>query len=103
MQIAIASTDGKSVNTHFGKADKFIIYEQRGIKLSRVKEIDVEPYSTGNQQHIFDKQRFSAVSTPLSQCSTIYCTKIGEKPAEEFRKMGIDIVIFEGLIENIPL
>ena len=103
MQIAIASTDGENVNSHFGLADTFYIYDQTELDISLLETRKVTPYSAGNQQHSFDEGKFNTTLAALSECSKIFCSKIGDKPKEELTKSGIDVIVYDGTIAELPL
>ena len=101
MRIALVSTDGKSVNEHFGKATCFYIYTLDEQGLTPVAERQVTPLSINDKSHSFDQDRFSSVAAALEGCERVYCTRIGDKPAAELAKLGITPVIYEGPIEGI--
>lgn len=101
MKIAIVSTDGKNVNDHFGKAERFLIYEAGAAGLTSIAEQKISCLSTGDQSHQFDAARFESVAQALEGCKRIYCTRIGDRPRQELEKQGIMTVIFEGPIAAI--
>ncbi|MBI4793671.1 MAG: dinitrogenase iron-molybdenum cofactor biosynthesis protein [Deltaproteobacteria bacterium] len=101
MQIAIVSTDGVNVNDHFGKAERFLIYEAGPQGLAPIAERQVARLSTGDQSHQFDAARFAAVAEALAGCQRVYCTRIGDRPRQELEKLGITAVIHEGAIAAI--
>lgn len=101
MRIAVASTDGVSVNEHFGKAERFLIYELGEGSLEMIEERQVEPLSVGDPKHVFDKLKFSQVADQLTDCLKVFVAKIGDKPAEELVKIGIEPVVFDGTISGI--
>ncbi|MDH3359596.1 MAG: hypothetical protein OEL55_01885 [Desulfobulbaceae bacterium] len=101
MKIAIVSTDGSTVNDHFGKAERFLIYESDGAPPVFIEERAVKSYSSGNKDHPFDQSRFDNVLAALSGCEKVYCNKIGNKPTEELNKAGIKPIIYEGPIAAI--
>ncbi len=101
MQIAVVSTDGKNVNDHFGKAERFLIYETSDNKMIKLAERKVTPFSSGDTSHKFDLVRFESVVEMLAGCSEVYVTKIGEKPSHELKKRGIRPVIYQGAIDAI--
>ena len=103
MQVAIVSTDGQSVDEHFGKANRFLIYEISPGKQSLLTVKETKTLSTGDREHSFDPELFSSIAGMLEGCKRVYSTKIGVRPAEELRKLGIEPVIYEGVIENIIL
>lgn len=103
MQVAIVSTDGINVNEHFGKAERFLIYEIDSTNSTLLTVRTAEPLSVGDPDHPFDKERFGAVLEALSGCKRVYCTKIGERPTAELTKNGIEPVIFQGPIDGITI
>jgi len=100
MRIAIVSTDKATVNDHFGKADRFLIYELAGTP-TFIEERSAPPLSTGDKNHPFDQTRFNEVLAALAGCKRAYCTKIGARPADELNKAGIEPVLYEGPIAAI--
>ncbi len=103
MKIAIATTDGLTVNEHFGRAKKFFIYAAASTKLDLLTVREVEPYATGRKDHAFDKVRFLAVAESLKGCEKVFITKIGDEPAAALKAMGIEPVVYEEAIKDIEL
>ncbi|MDH3454423.1 MAG: dinitrogenase iron-molybdenum cofactor biosynthesis protein [Desulfuromonadales bacterium] len=101
MHIAIVSTDGQTVNDHFGKAERFLIYDSDGTPPVFIEERTVRPFSSGEQNHAFNRTRFENILAALAGCREVYCTRIGDKPTEELGKAGIEPVIYEGPINAI--
>lgn len=103
MKVAIVSTNGVDVNEHFGKATRFLIYELGTTGAKLLAERKTESLSVGDTDHPFDQDRLSAVIKTIESCERVYCTKIGDRPAAELRKLGIEPVIYEGPISEIKL
>ncbi len=103
MQIAIATTDGLTVDEHFGRAKKFLVYNVTPTIFDLVMEKVVEPYSTGQKDHTFDDGRLQKVATALSGCEKVFITKIGDEPAAALKEAGIEPVVYSGLIRDIKL
>jgi len=101
MQIAIASTNGKEVDSHFGRDDTFYIYKQSGAAMEFIEYRDVTQYSVDNPKHSFSEESFNRTVVALSECSKVLCTKIGDKPKEELEKRGIEVVMYSGEIEEL--
>ncbi len=101
MQIAVVSTDGVTVNEHFGRANRFLIFEIVGDRKTLVGVRASEPLSVGDPDHPFDPDRFEAVLGVLSGCARVYCSRIGERPARELEKAGIIPVVCDSLISQI--
>ena len=99
-RIAVVSTDGKTVNDHFGRTERFLIYDIDD-KLTFVEERPAETYSVGDPEHPFDPERFGRVSALVKDCRKIYVTQIGEVPAAKLKELGIEPVIYEGPMADI--
>ena len=100
-RIAVVSTDGKTVNDHFGRAERFLIYDVDD-KLTFVEKRLAEKYSVDDPNHDFDQQKFNKTSNLLKDCARIYVTRIGERPGAELKKLGIESVVYDGPIDKIP-
>ena len=103
MKVAVATTDGVSVNEHFGRIEKFSLFVITSEGPVRVEEISVKPLSTGDKNHPFDSEHFQEIADALKGCERVYVTKIGEKPAKELEKLGIKPVVFKGEIDSIAI
>lgn len=101
MKIGVVSTDGKNVNDHFGKAERFLIFEAGSAGPVSIAERKITSLSIGDKSHKFDAARFDAVAQALEGCQKVYCTRIGDRPRQELEKRGIMPVIYEGPIADI--
>jgi len=101
MKIAVASTDGKKVDEHFGKAERFLVYELTEEGPRFVAERKVEAYSTGDRDHGFESDRFLQVADVIADCERVYVSRIGDRPAEELSLRGVKPVVYEGEIALI--
>lgn len=101
MQIAVASSDGISVDEHFGRAQRFLLYEMGDDGPVLLMERKVPPYSVGDKDHSFDKDRFARVLAVLDGCARVYVARIGERPARELAAAGVEPVAYAGVIAAI--
>lgn len=101
MLIAVASTDGKRVDEHFGKATQFWIYDMSKSRQTLVMVRNITPLSTGDRNHPFDPERMKAAVESIKDCELVYCTKIGERPRQELEKAGISTMISNDEISSI--
>ncbi len=84
MKIAVASTDGKVIDLHFGDADQFLIFKIEDGE-GKFHEMRVKtPIPVNNHQ-----ERWIASLDLINDCKAVLCSKIGEEPTIELRKMGI--------------
>jgi predicted Fe-Mo cluster-binding NifX family protein len=103
MQVAIVSTDASNVDDHFGRAERFLIYEINGDSQALVGIKVVRPLSEGDKSHDFNPGRFAEIAGQLVGCERVYCIRIGDRPAGELRKVGIEPVIYRGAISGITV
>jgi len=84
MKIAVASTDGKLVDLHFGDANKFLIFEiEDGEgKFHEIREKTDLPLNNHTD-------RWLASIDLINDCKAVICNKIGNEPTIELRKIGI--------------
>ena len=99
-RIAAVSTDGRNVDEHFGKADRFLIYDLDD-RMTLVEERFTEKLSQGDPDHTFNPDRFGRIAALLKDCSKVYVTRIGEVPAAKLNALGIEPVVYRGAIVDI--
>lgn len=99
VKIAVASTDGKVVNQHFGKADTFYILalddELKSYTLSEIRK--VQPVCYGGDHDLSQLQE--AVKN-LSDCTYLIASRIGLRAKLEFEQQGIRVFELPDLIPN---
>ncbi len=94
VKVAFATTDGKNVNEHFGRAGMFSIYEvteggQKFVELRKFAEgIDKAVTDTKDTGALHDSVVESKVDR-LADCKLIYITEIGGPSAARLVKKGI--------------
>jgi nitrogen fixation protein NifX len=94
MKVAFATTDGISVNEHFGRAGMFVIYELNSsghsfLEIRRFSEgRDTAVEGTKGMGKIHDQQVENKVDR-ISDCKIIYLTEIGGPSAARLARKGI--------------
>ena len=74
-RIAVATTDGKVVNQHFGKADKFYIIEiKQDNTWELVNILEVEPICNQNNH---DEDMLNQLVRRLEDCKYVIVSQIG--------------------------
>ncbi|WP_415226459.1 NifB/NifX family molybdenum-iron cluster-binding protein [Psychromonas sp.] len=81
LQIAFASTDGKTVDGHFGSCEKFYIYS---LDAQQIQHIDVRNAEggRGSEKNIFRAQI-------IKDCQLMFCASIGGPAAAKVINAGI--------------
>lgn len=103
LKMAIASSDGKVINQHFGKARRFIIIESDGeeIKVLEVRENNPACGTLEYGGHADDALDRSI--SLIRDCDAVLCSRIGGGAAEELLSRGIEPVEAPGFIEENAL
>jgi predicted Fe-Mo cluster-binding NifX family protein len=100
-KVAIASTDGESVNLHYGKATKFYIYsidDEVGYDL--VEERLVEPVCQDGS-HEISKMEESALR--FNDCRYIVVSRLGAPASAALTAAGITAMELPGTIDDAIL
>jgi predicted Fe-Mo cluster-binding NifX family protein len=86
-RIAIASSDGESVNQHFGQARNLLVYEiddDNNVNFIEDREINLisdEAAHTDRNMHIF--------AEALNDCSAVFVRRIGAQSAKYLHSRNI--------------
>ncbi len=94
MKVAFATTDGKNVDEHFGRAGMFVIYEltKDGYHLLETRKFakgrDTAIEETKGKGQIHDDRVRSKVEK-FADCKIIYLTEIGGPSAARLARKGI--------------
>ncbi|HEY9204587.1 MAG TPA: NifB/NifX family molybdenum-iron cluster-binding protein [Candidatus Methanoperedens sp.] len=100
LKMAIATSDDKVINQHFGKARRFVIVESDGeeIKVLEVRENRPACGSIEYGGHADDVLEKSV--SLINDCDAVLCSRIGGGAAEELQSRGIEPVEAPGFIEE---
>ena len=91
VKVAVATTDGKHVNAHFGKAEQFSIYAVSG-GVAFIEARACEKLSTGDPKHAFDPAKFDKIADLLKDCQKVYVEDIGPVPEAELKARGLEVI-----------
>ncbi len=86
MRLAFASTDGCTVNEHFGSAARFHVYTLGADGPQRTAIIDCE---TGDGH---DTGRLQTRIAVLKDCRAVLCIAIGQGALRELRAAGLEAI-----------
>ena len=103
MKIAFTSSNGIMVDTHFGKAEKFYIYEIKKGAVYFRGERKTESYSEGELNHTTDFERLNKIFKTINDCRILITAAIGEKPRNILQDKGLMIDIARGTINSVFL
>lgn len=96
--IAVASEDGKNVNRHFGKAEKFYIYESAEDEINLLEIRNVSPGCSGCGNH--NDSKIEANLEVIKDCDYLIVERIGEKSFQAAESFGIEPFEIPGNIEE---
>ena len=100
-KVAIASSDGESVNLHYGKAEKFYIYtidDEEGYDL--VEERQVQPVCLDGA-HEISKMEKSVLN--FTDCRYIIVSRLGTAASAALSAAGITAMELPGSIDDAIL
>jgi len=97
-RIAAASTDGKTINEHFGKASYFLVYEIGKEGGTFLEKRSVIPLSCGDGGHTED----GILSTidALKDCKAVIAEKVGGPVKRALEKNGVSVFERSDSIDN---
>ena len=87
-KIAVASSDGKVVNQHFGHSRRFIIFEVDGDENWGFVEDRITTPACSFGEH--DESSMQSVVKLLSDCSSVIVSQIGFGAVQELKTAGIN-------------
>lgn len=97
-KIAVASSDGKAINQHFGRAEQFFVYEvedNNNFKLVELRK--ATDFHTQYEDHV---TKLKNTIRGLKGCRIVLVTQIGDGASRILRSNGIEAFDVEGPIEN---
>lgn len=92
--VAVATMEGMLVNQHLGEAMMLSIYEFKNDNIN-LKEQRITPKPGGGVE------RWRDLAGTLHDCRTLVVNGIGENPNQVLSDSGLEIVVVEGLIEEV--
>ena len=96
MRIAVASTDGKNVDLHFGKAHSLYVYEYDEEK-DELKFIDKRTVEI----EVDMKHQNPKIIKTIEDCKVCICEQFGPKAAIYAEDAGLKLVSDEGTVEEV--
>jgi predicted Fe-Mo cluster-binding NifX family protein len=84
-KIAIASSDGVNINSHFNQADKFFIYEVTDENFRFIEDREIKKLFTHSESE-FDK-----IINLLSDCNAVFVSRLGVAAANYLLSSGLRV------------
>jgi predicted Fe-Mo cluster-binding NifX family protein len=90
MLIAVTTSNGIDVDTHFGKADRFLVYDVTSGEPQLMCEVQAPSYCSGAAPgHSLMPDKLAAIADALGDCRVVVTAMIGDAPREELDRLGI--------------
>ena len=99
VKIALATTDGKIVNQHFGKADQFYILEVDEEKMT-FQLVEIRQTGSVCQGGEHEDTRLLKVVSALNDCDYVLVSRIGMRARNILEKSGIEAYEIPGVVEE---
>jgi nitrogen fixation protein NifX len=96
-RIAAASTDGKTINEHFGKASSFLIYDIGKEGSNFIEKRNVTPLNCESEH---TEENLASAVEALKDCTAIVTVKIGGPVRRIFEINGISVFEKSDSIDN---
>lgn len=126
MLIAVTSSDGINIDTHFGKAERILVYEVGSDTAQLVQEVTADAYCNwstllqdmapeqfaeavkGMQEcadsppaHRMMPEKLAAIANALGDCRVLVTVMIGEAPQAELERLGISVYAISGPVGKV--
>nr|CRH04605.1 Nitrogenase FeMo cofactor biosynthesis protein NifB [Candidatus Magnetococcus massalia] len=87
--IAVTSEDGKTINQHFGHAERFLVYRATATDVTLLEQRDASRYCHGDLQCGEKESALDLALKTLTDCEAIICERIGFMPWQSLEEQGI--------------
>lgn len=101
MKIAVTSSDGRSVDTEFAKAQEIYVYTLEGKRIQGLEKRQTDQYCISGAQQAFSRNSFERVYETIKDCDITFTQRIREIPKQRCRSLGVNIRQVEGDIIEI--
>lgn len=96
-KVAVASSDGKVVNRHFGHTKQFLVFDIEGDKFNFLELRENFPPCTGQEHH---DDRLAGAVDLVADCRAVLVSQIGPGAAELLVSRGIQPYVLPEFIED---
>lgn len=96
-RVAVASTDGKYVNDHFGRARQFLIFE---LSPDGYQFIELRSNIPSCNPELLDENRHSQTLELLADCQAVIVARIGPGAEQILAARGIKVLTIPDFIDE---
>ncbi|WP_143319650.1 nitrogenase component 1 [Clostridium sp. HBUAS56010] len=99
-RFAVASKSGVVVDTHFGHAKEFYLYDYKNGEVRFAGKRKVEQYCSGEEFCGEQEDKMKSILNALTGCNGVIAMRIGMEPKKKLAQMGITPVNTYDMIED---
>lgn len=96
-KVAVASSDGKVINQHFGRATQFLIFQINDNKPEFIELRNTAPFCNGGEH---DDNKLLSSAELLTDCRAVLVSQIGNGAVQVLKSKGVDAFDIKDLIED---
>jgi len=96
-RIAVASSDGKTINEHFGKAVSFLVYDTGKEGYTFIEKRNVTPLNCKSEH---TEESLAPNIEALKDCTAVVVVKIGDPVRRAFERNGVSVFEKTESIDN---
>ena len=89
MRVAVATQDGLTIDTHFGHAREFRIYDISGEIATFLEKRDIDQYCVAGQSM---GSALGGILEAVADCQAVLVAMIGEPPRARLAEIGVRAV-----------
>lgn len=99
-RVAVASTDGKVVNQHFGRAEEFYIIEVDLAGPDTLRCIEKRKVNVVCEGGDHDDKRLEEAISGIDDCGYVIVSRIGNRAEQKAESHGIRVFELPGIIQE---
>lgn len=96
-KVAVASSDGKVINEHFGRATQFLIFNVEGNKTEFVELRKTVPFCNSGEH---DDNKLLSSAELLTDCRAVLVAQIGNGAVQALRSKGVEAFDIKDFIDD---
>ena len=100
LKFAVASKSGIIVDSHFGHADEFHIYEYKKEEVLYRGKRKVDKYCNGIDMCDEEIDKFERILRVINDCDGIICIRVGDEPSRKLKAIGKEVFMTCERIED---
>jgi len=97
LRVAVASTDGKYVNDHFGRAKQFLVFD---LSETEYRFLELRPNTPSCNWENPDENRHLKTVELLSDCQVVLVARIGPGAEQFLNEHGIKVLVIPNFIDE---